>query len=450
MGSITVVGLGPADDKYLTLAGAEALRAAGRRIVRTARHDVVRWMQREGMAYESLDALYEQSGDFDTLNRLAADAVIEAAAQDDVVYAVPGAADLSDETLCRLAARGAVDVWLFGVSQDSLLAGQGLQHGENAHAHGRWQRCCAAQIADCTPDVTAPLLVSELKDRLCAGEVKIRLQEFYPDAHTVLLLRGETACAVPLYALDRVEGIDHAAAVYVPCIARLESLSRFGFAELCRVVERLRAPGGCPWDGAQTHQSIEPYLIEEAYEALDAIRRGDEGASIEELGDLLLQIVFHASIAAQQGEYDIRDVTSAVCEKMIHRHPRVFCDVYDGKNWEELKNEEKGFVSVSQTLADVPRAMPSLMRVQKLQKRSGLDEAEETCVQAAHRALEGASDARALCACAFWLDALARRRGVNLEMELAARCDEFCAEYARQERAQGQVDTGAVIKRIFG
>ena len=99
------------------------------------------------------------------------------------------------------------------------------------------------------------------------------------------------------------------------------------FTRLVEIMARLRAPDGCPWDREQSHQSLRPYLIEEAYELLEAIEREDAGGIKEELGDLLLQIVFHAQLAAERGEFDIGDVCSVVCQKLERRHPHVFGDL---------------------------------------------------------------------------------------------------------------------------
>ncbi len=147
----------------------------------------------------------------------------------------------------------------------------------------------------------------------------------------------------------------------------------YEFVELMKV---LRAPGGCPWDREQTHNSIKMNLLEEAYEAFDAIDDGDDEKTMDELGDLLMQIVFHAMIAEEKGKYDIDDVAGSVYEKMIRRHPHVFGEnVLDKSSdvlvkWERIKSVEKGYTTYTQDLYDVVRALPALMRADKLQKRA--------------------------------------------------------------------------------
>lgn len=143
---------------------------------------------------------------------------------------------------------------------------------------------------------------------------------------------------------------------------------------LAGIVARLRDPEqGCPWDKVQTHQSIRMNFLEEAYEAVDAIDLDDPHLMCEELGDVLMQVVFHAQIEAEAGRFDWQDVCKGVCRKLIGRHPHIFGpnDSTDGINdWDALKNKEKGREDLQKDLEDVPRAMPALMRANKLQKRA--------------------------------------------------------------------------------
>ena len=145
---------------------------------------------------------------------------------------------------------------------------------------------------------------------------------------------------------------------------------------LLAIMARLRNPdGGCPWDVEQNFASIAPYTIEEAYEVADAIARNDRNALREELGDLLLQVVFHAQMAKEEGSFTFEEVAAAINEKMLRRHPHVFGDeaitsaAAQAQNWEKIKEQERQKKS-SGTLADVPLALPALMRAQKLQSRA--------------------------------------------------------------------------------
>lgn len=144
---------------------------------------------------------------------------------------------------------------------------------------------------------------------------------------------------------------------------------------LIEIMARLRAPAGCPWDREQTHSTLKQYLAEEAAELFDAIDEDDDAGMVEELGDVLLQVVFHAQIGAEDGRFDIQDVARTCCEKLIRRHPHVFAesDVADAagvlRQWEEIKREEKPDRHPS-ALAGVPRSLPALHRAHKMQRKA--------------------------------------------------------------------------------
>lgn len=151
---------------------------------------------------------------------------------------------------------------------------------------------------------------------------------------------------------------------------------RYEFQDLLEIMQVLRREDGCPWDREQTHQSLKKYLIEETYEVLEAIDLNDKAKVADELGDLLLQIVFHAQIGAEEKTFDINDVITAICRKMILRHTHVFGedkaetaeDVL--QNWEAIKKKEKGIESQTQVLKDVPANLPALMRSYKVQQKA--------------------------------------------------------------------------------
>src|SRR6478672_5597794 len=150
-----------------------------------------------------------------------------------------------------------------------------------------------------------------------------------------------------------------------------------GIAAIFEVVARLRAPGGCPWDREQTHESLRPYLLEETYELLEAIDGGDDTKIMEELGDLLLQVAMHAEIAAEEGRFDAAKVSEAAAAKMVKRHPHVFGDksVADAdevlRNWEHQKIREAREAGSEESVVDrVPSTLPALAWTLGLQKRA--------------------------------------------------------------------------------
>ena len=232
-------------------------------------------------------------------------------------------------------------------------------------------------------DPEQPLVIEECDTLLRAGEVKLMLSEYYPDDHALYLAAmngvGEYEVKMlPLHMLDHAENapLYGAATVIIVPPCELARRSRHGFEALMEVMRRLRAPGGCPWDAEQTHLSLRSSLIEESYEVLDALDREDMTALEEELGDLLLQIVFHAVIEEERSEFTMRDVTTGIVNKLIYRHPHVFGDVSVGSsdevltNWENLKQKEKHQSTVADAMRAVPASFPALMRSYKVQKKA--------------------------------------------------------------------------------
>ncbi len=219
---------------------------------------------------------------------------------------------------------------------------------------------------------------------------------------------------------------------------------RFDFDDLVAVMARLRAPGGCPWDQRQDHASLAPYLLEEAHEVLDAIASGDPGALRDELGDLLLQVVFHAEIARAAGEFDAADVTDAIIRKLIGRHPHVFTETRAGApletpeavlaQWHEIKRRES---PERGPFDGIPTALPALARAQKIVGRAarlGDGPAEPAAVQALEwlrRAVEEGQHPRELIG-DFLLSvaALADSFGVDAESALRGACERFVARLA--------------------
>lgn len=151
----------------------------------------------------------------------------------------------------------------------------------------------------------------------------------------------------------------------------------YTFDDFKKIIEILRSPEGCPWDREQTHNTIRNEFIEETYEAVDAIDRGDKTDLCEELGDVLLQIMLHSQIADENGDFNVEDVIDGVAKKMVLRHPHVFGDVSVEnsaqvlENWDKIKKTEKHQTSYTDTLKSVPMSYPALMRAQKIQKRAG-------------------------------------------------------------------------------
>ena len=218
-----------------------------------------------------------------------------------------------------------------------------------------------------------PLIVTALDNELLLSDVKLLLAEEYGDEHPAFIGSGKSYTNIKLYEMDRVAECDHNTMLYVP---PKTEISRYDYFELEQVFKKLRSPEGCPWDREQTHASLKRYLLEECAEVLDAIDGGDMAELMDELGDVLLQVLFHATIASERGDFEMRDVTDNLVRKLIKRHPHVFADASAEnpeevlKQWDKIKHEEKEDKSVTAKLESVPRSMTALMRAQKVLSRA--------------------------------------------------------------------------------
>lgn len=155
-----------------------------------------------------------------------------------------------------------------------------------------------------------------------------------------------------------------------------EFKSKYNIEDLLVIMKLLRGEGGCPWDREQTHESIKKNFIEETYEVIEAINKNDKDLLLEELGDVLMQVVFHTELETEQGGFDFDDVADGICKKLILRHPHVFGDVKADntdevlRNWDDIKIKSKGQKSQTETMLSVPRELPALMRAAKVQQKA--------------------------------------------------------------------------------
>ncbi|HXI19039.1 MAG TPA: MazG family protein, partial [Chloroflexota bacterium] len=384
MGSITVAGLGPGARGQVTTEVADALQHAaneGRLLLRTRIHPTVSgWPALE--TAPSLDHHYEGSDDFgQAYERIAADVLARAAdlpRDADLVYAVPGhplIAEATVQRVCQLARESDVAVRILpGLSfVDAVVLAAELEAADGLRV--------ADALALGRIDPTAPLLICQVYSRHIAGQVKLALGRHYPDEHEVLLVHAagvpgqERVERLQLLEVDRRDGVAHLTSLWVPPLAPLQALREPQTLQEVMASLRAPAPEGCPWDREQTHETLRRYLLEETYEALDAIDSGDVRSLEEELGDLLLQIVFHAQIADEAGLFDFGDVCAGISAKLIRRHPHVFGDLKEQdaaavlRNWEQLKREERAKKDQAgrSMLDGVPASMPALSYTQSVQ-----------------------------------------------------------------------------------
>lgn len=377
MGQITIVGLGPGDFGFITLDTWDKITNTDKLILRTAIHPTVAELDKRNVVYTSCDEFYEQGASFDDVyNSIAQKLIEEAKNGHDVVYAVPGSPLVAERTvvIIRQKAKEA-DVKLNIMPGMSFM--EVLYQRLNIDPIDGLTILDACDLENLPSEMPSALVITQVYNQHVASDTKLTLMENYPEDYPVTFIRNlslpdEEIREIPLYELDRQPHIDHLTSLYIGKMPKNEQT--FDLEPLEDVVKTLRSPGGCPWDIVQTHKSLRRNLIEEVYEVIEAIDLEDEKLLCEELGDLLMQVVFHARMAEEAKLFSMQDVIDGITEKLIRRHPHVFGDI-DVKDagevlasWEAIKQAEK--TERTSILDGVPKDLPSLMAAYKLQHKA--------------------------------------------------------------------------------
>ena len=423
---ITVAALGPDSGDLLTMGALNAMRAADALVLRTARHGAAKLLDEQGIVYQTLDALYERSEDFDELCAKAAAALIKKAQSVQCLcYAVsePGS-DATVRALCAALPENIALRVIGGVSLADCAACAVLPFGVNTE---NLRTVTSLSVGEVRAQADSPQVITEIDSRYIASDVKLWLSDLFDDEMTVYFIEnaaepGVVAREILLCDLDRQDHYDHRTAVLVPRVSVYER-SRATYEDFVEVIARLRGPGGCPWDREQTHHTLRQYMIEEACEAAEAMDGGDDLKIADELGDVLLQVVLNSCIGAEHRAFTDRDVTSMAAHKMIVRHEHVFGKAKAESAqavtsvWENAKKKERGEQTALERVLDVPASLPALMRAQKIVRRQWQAQGETHTLdemiaqaKAALDAIEGAGEAQlgaaleALCALAHVMD----------------------------------------------
>ena len=369
---VTVVGLGPAGPELVTAGTLAEIERVPVRFLRTSRHPAASVLPEA----TSFDDVYADADRIEDVYPAIVEALVAAAGEHgEVLYAVPGSPRVAERSVELLSSDDRVEVdvhpalsfvdlaWV-RLSVDPLAAGARIVDG---HA-----------FAIAAAGERGPMLVAQCDTRDVLSNVKLAVEDG-PDVTVLhhLGLPDEQLTTVAWHDLDRSVQPDHLTSLWVPALETPVAAELSSFVELVRT---LRAK--CPWDAQQTHRTLTRHLLEETYELLEALEALDEetGAGFEaveeELGDVLFQVVFHATLAAEAGAFTLADVARNVHDKLVHRHPHVFAGLdVDGpdevvRNWEQLKKEEKGRGSV---MEGIPGNLPALLYAHKvLRKASSL------------------------------------------------------------------------------
>ncbi len=453
---ITVVGLGPGDDRWITRHTLDTIASVPVRFVRTRRHPSAHLV---GDDATSFDDVYDAADTFDDVYTTIAERLVCAAADHGhVLYAVPGSPLVLERTVRRvrddprvrcdvLPAISFLDLAYERLGIDPVEAGVRLIDGH--------------EFATASAGFSGPMLVAHTHANWVLSDIKLAAESATGDEPVVVLQRLGTADEAVVHTtwadLDRTVEADHLTCIYVPGLGAPVGAELVRFHELTRVLREQ-----CPWDQEQTHRSLVRYLLEETYEVVDAIEALDpddpatDDALVEELGDLLYQIEFHAVIAEQEGRFTIADVARQVHDKLVRRHPHVFppsggelVEVSDSDevvaNWDAIKRAEKQRTSV---FDGVPVSQPSLAYAYAVQRKAakvGFDWpdvhgalpkiAEEVAeVLEAHEAGDDTEVAREAGDLLFAVVNVARHLGVEPESALRAATNKFRVRFEQVER----------------
>ena len=376
MGRITVIGLGPGDFGLMTMEAWELMQQADYLYLRTAVHPTVEEIVKRGISFDSYDSYYEKAESFEALyESIARDVVAKAAEGMELVYAVPGSPMVAEKTvvLLREYAREA------GVE---LVIKPGMSFAEIMYSKLGLDPIEGITIIDAEDydklpvDMPTGIIITQVYNDRIASELKLSLMEVLPDDYRITYVHKlgtaeESIREIELFELDRQDDIDYLTSLYVPAAPRKPE---FDITPLKEIIAVLRSPGGCPWDIAQNHRSIRQNLIEETYEVLEAIDEENPELLCEELGDLLMQVVFHARMSEEAGDFSMQDVIDGTTQKLVRRHPHVFGDVQASDagaalfSWEAVKQKEKSYRKSK--LDGIPDGLPALMQAQKMQHKA--------------------------------------------------------------------------------
>ncbi len=374
---ITVIGIGT-EKGDLTQSAAQKIATAKHAFVRSGKTKAGAAVLKEFAHVVPLDEYYESESDFTKLCEKICSVLLNAEREhSSAAYLTDG--DGADEIAAALAQK----------TQTEIIRGVAPSRSRGLGADFlRLSATSALALRPCL-DTSVALHVTEIDDAYLAGDLKLWLMEYYGDETEITLYIKNALRKIKLCELDMQRGYDYSCELYVAAQSGFYK-QKYTFGDLCRIMDRLVAPDGCPWDKAQTHESIRVNLIEEAYEAVDAIDGGDIDAMTEEIGDVLLQAVFHCNMGRRFGEFELSDVLGTLCGKLVNRHTHIF-----GENkaanadealgyWEAAKSEEKSYVSTADKLNRLPQNFPSLLAAEKIYKKlakvnaGGFDELEKS------------------------------------------------------------------------
>ena len=379
MAKIKIIGLGPGDYSLISHGALEALRSDDKIYLRTEKHPIVKDLQKE-IKYTSLDYFYNEGDNFDDVYYNISKFIVDKSKSENIIYAVPGHPRVAEKTVSiieELAQKEGIEVETIASMSfvDAMFNYLKIDPAEG------FKLVDAFEIENAYIDTKTSMIITQVYDEFIASNLKLKLMEHYKYDQEVCIVNGagvknlESKTYLQLHELDRPENhFDYLSSIYIP---KSSKKMYNNIKDLEDIMKTLRGEDGCDWDKKQTHQSLKKYLIEEAYELCQAIDNDDIDEMIEELGDVLLQVIFHCQIGIEEGYFDLKEVINSICTKLINRHPHVFNNMeIDMSNfdriWEDIKQEEKNESKITDGLKRIPQYLPALIKAEKIQKKVSL------------------------------------------------------------------------------
>lgn len=347
MGKISVVGLGPGDMAQLPMGVYHLLKGGQPIFLRTKLHPVVETLEKEGLAFNSFDAVYEANEQFEGVYDKIVAQLIAAAEKQDIIYAVPGHPMVAEKTVqLLLEDKQGIEVEIKGGKSflDDLFQAVRIDPVEG------FQLLDALDLKQDEIELGQHVIIMQVFNEYIASEVKLTLMEKYPDEHLVALVHAAGSQAekvewLPLFEIDRMQGVHNLTSLYVPPLAQDDRTK--SFQTLQYYIDTITGEDGDVWIKAQTHESLLPYLKEETDEFIEAVEKEDSENMVEELGDILMQVLYHTNLGERSGYFSLEEVVETLNKKLRRRHPHVFdgieattAEEVDAL-WQKIKLEEK-------------------------------------------------------------------------------------------------------------
>ncbi len=356
MNTIQIIGLGVGGIEDLSLKAYKAIMEKIPTYLRTERHPIVKELEYNGIEYSSFDSYFEKIDEFDKVfEKIVKKIVAELKKYGKINYCIPGSSHVGDMVTKKLLEDYKDTINIVLIDGESFLSKCIKLSGYSDYKNIKV--IDPNDMDEFSIDTNSANFITQVDSKALASEVKIKLMESYSEDCEVLQIDAldNFAVKMPLYSIDQKN--NYGFSTYF-CIFPIEKykIKVYNIDNLCRIVKHLRGPEGCPWDIKQTHESCKDNILEEAQELIQAIDNEDIDNMCEELGDVLLQVIFHSEMASEEGYFNISNVITQLCEKLIRRHPHVFGEETANspeqalEAWKRAKEKEKNLHSIEEKL----------------------------------------------------------------------------------------------------